>query len=235
MQPVSTDTEYVYLYDSIPSSREFPWHLETALTIGTEAQIMDDNGNPHYIRTPPVVSPQAKFICRTDKRQQARGDLTCGYWAIYNSIMTVLEGSDSFWNKLFEEGAETDDSMYQAGIYLRYLIDSLAQSLSTETNAQMGAGSKLKGGGEMHYNPPPKKDQERKEDCKETNKEAKSEQCKQGPTTPSRNERHEGNTNTAESLNSTTPGDDRTKTPLTKKRKTRYEIQKQQEKKGVWV
>ena len=65
--------------------------------------------------TPSAVEKDCLTRDNTHKRQQCFQDNTCRLWAIYNALMTVLDGTDNFWHDLFRKDTSHEDSKFEAG------------------------------------------------------------------------------------------------------------------------
>src|SRR5690242_9177563 len=90
MSTIGIEVEQVYLYDSIASTRNIPIKLKTTLCTGEYAK-----RGKGMIRVPGLFGQECRYTEHTGLDQQA-GTNTCGYWAMYNVLMTVLTGSDAF-------------------------------------------------------------------------------------------------------------------------------------------
>ena len=117
------DKDHVFLFDSLPNcpGREMPFELKQALKQGIQTK-REIDGKIKLSFSPSVVEPDCVTKNNTYQRQQHYQDETYGPWAIYNSIMTVLEGSDQFWHQFFLKNSSEEETKFHAGAYLRMIL-----------------------------------------------------------------------------------------------------------------
>ena len=141
------EREQIYLYDSLPHfpTREIPFDLKKALKQGLRISTQTAEGVKLEDCIPSTVGADCLMRNNTYKRQQAYGDNTCGYWAIYNALMTVLDGTDNFWHDLFRKDSSEDETKFGAGCYLRSIIKEFSQGqfLTTIPLLQQGKDNDL--------------------------------------------------------------------------------------------
>jgi len=128
--------DQVFLFDSLPNypPREIPLELKKALKNGMQIRHVIE-GQTRTDITPSTVESDCLITNNTYKRQQCCQDNTCGLWAIYNALMTVMDGTDNFWHELFHKDTSEEESKFEAGRYLRNIIKelSLQQSIIMDT------------------------------------------------------------------------------------------------------
>ena len=122
-QFMESSNEKVFLFDSLPISpeREIPTLLRRALTSGkTLYEECEDQVIERTIL--PAINKNAEFWVYTKNTQQSLSDNTCGFWAIYNALMIVLQGNDNNYWKLFHRDSSEEETRFNAGCYIRWLF-----------------------------------------------------------------------------------------------------------------
>jgi len=119
----------VFLYDSLKSYKNFPGPLKTALYNGV-AELYPEKDQSLFKAVPPCVPEGTNWLEKTSKALQSSNDNCCGFWALVNSILTVVSGSSLFWEKLVPSD-DPSGTHYraQAGLYLRRIFDKILGSL----------------------------------------------------------------------------------------------------------
>ncbi len=124
-------TTRMFFYDSLKSQRKIPTELISALKGETSYQTSDDNTlNMDNIRKLPVCIDGNTLIYHHTEGLQQGNDLSCGWWSIYNSVMTTLTGSDKFMERFAEW--ECPKERREAGALLERLLPILRQVSSDE-------------------------------------------------------------------------------------------------------
>jgi len=114
-------SERVYFYDSIASGRTLPQCLLDAFQRGKQKVAQSEAGSL-LVHIPPILSQSCEVFNYSHVQQQATNDKTCGLWALYNAVMTVLKGDDSSWKACFKHPTLISNvSRLNTGLYLRRL------------------------------------------------------------------------------------------------------------------
>ena len=92
--------ERVYLFDSFPTYRTLPDHLQHLLTAGGSRMREIEDKSTIVQNFSRILSPNATIRFNSQKSLQLSGDNSCGFWAIFAAIITVLEGNDTSWQNL---------------------------------------------------------------------------------------------------------------------------------------
>ena len=120
--------ERIFLYDSLPNGRHLSEEFITMMKTGTSrTKTVDGKTNTQVL--PKLLSQDAIFAFNSNKDQQTFADNSCGYWAIYHALMTILEGNDDFRSKYASTASE--ESEFEASLYLRRTINNLNMELAT--------------------------------------------------------------------------------------------------------
>ena len=126
--------ERIYLFDSLPSfpRRELPSGLKQALING---KVVYDSIENTLKETTimPAVSKNTEFWNFTKDRQQTPRDNSCGFWSLFNLLMVLLQGNDTFMWKLFHLDSSEEETKFNAGCYLRWIFNKLMTQSPHET------------------------------------------------------------------------------------------------------
>ena len=108
-------------------------------------KLIDNEGKSSLKITPAIIAPDSKFKTLTYKRQQLLEDNTCGYWSIYNALMLILQGSETFWHEFFQQDSSEDETKYNAGLYLRTIFNKIASVSHEELEENINPGESIQG------------------------------------------------------------------------------------------
>ena len=112
--------------------REIPPELRHALIHGKV--VYDSIGNIlREITIMPAISKNAEFWNFTKDRQQTPKDNTCGFWSLFNMLMVLLQGNDTFMWKMFHLDSSEEETKFNAGCYLRWIFNKLTTQSPQET------------------------------------------------------------------------------------------------------
>lgn len=93
------DYEQLFLYDSLTTNRKVPEEIIQIFKYGGERKMAIDEkrseDSDDYKIFPCLDPHKAQIKMNTNGKQQGR-DFHCGYWAIYNAVMTLITGSDDW-------------------------------------------------------------------------------------------------------------------------------------------
>ena len=120
--------ERFILFDSLPLIKTIPTTLKDKLCNGffRKYDKSPQNSKEAEITYLNPIGKTTKFITRANRTQQ--GYNTCGYWAIFNAIMTVLTGSDRFYERFSVEISkrkEMENNLIEADRVLIKLLNKL--------------------------------------------------------------------------------------------------------------
>ena len=138
----SDDFQKIILFDSLPSHRNFPPAFTELIKSGFYHKYDASTNNPHQTEHhyPNVFDKDIWIIQKSNRRQQNLN--SCGYWAIFNALMTVLTGNHEFYEKFSIESPLdsilTEDQRYNrlinADYFLMETINSLIHNSSITKN-----------------------------------------------------------------------------------------------------
>jgi len=126
----------VFLIDSLNNNDPVPPSLVSALTtsghISHEITEPDGTQISYSIPIPAVLPQDTTVFQKCSITRQQTNNYDCGYWAMYNGLMTVLEGSSQFyWSIYVDSSAIYPDNKLErmnTGLYLRELFNRLVHS-----------------------------------------------------------------------------------------------------------
>ena len=123
----------IIIFDSLPSSRMFPSTLKELMRAGFSHKYNGsdkDSYQPEH-NYPNVFDNDMWIIEKCNRRQQNLN--SCGYWAIFNALMTVLTGNHDFYDKFSIESSieltliqdQKNKKLINAEYYLTEILNSL--------------------------------------------------------------------------------------------------------------
>ena len=130
------ERQRIILFDSAQSNRPFPQTFLEVMENGYfrkyNSSDKDSTQAELYYKSP--IDENSEFVIKTNRRQQYSN--SCGYWAMFNSLMTILTGSHDFYDEFsikftFNYSDEKVDKCLQNAEW--YLKDTLENFILTNS------------------------------------------------------------------------------------------------------
>ena len=123
--------EQVLLFDSIRSRRELPSEFKRKMTeVWNRKEQHSERNENIYASLPPSLDKQASFTSRNYYNQQSHN--SCGYWAMFNSIMAVLTGSGEFYDNMHAFSANNWEQNHLAELHIRKVLEMHVPNLKND-------------------------------------------------------------------------------------------------------
>ena len=124
-------SEQVLLFDSINSRRELPNEFKVKMTDIWNRVEQNSKGDGNIYRTfPPSLDKEASFASKAFMNQQNYN--SCGYWAMFNSIMTVMTGNGEFYDSMANSSINSREQNHLAELYIREMFELYVPNLKND-------------------------------------------------------------------------------------------------------